>query len=248
MMPTRAGLQQEIADAERAGVALRKEVDEIRRYIAANEHALQGQPESLRAITQEGLAKARANLARKEAELQAAQSAIAANRQVLAKLEELERKQQEIAKHERDIETLTNLLERARADFVRIENEYLALTGPVTLPAYNLVATTGQALALPTDRVEMLVGCLDQADRIFPDIDLTPFGGRTNGVSRRHAHIRFQNNQWTITDLGSSNGTFVNDIAAQPNVPFQIQDGTRLRFGALTFVFRSATPSKTVRL
>ncbi|MDZ4721625.1 MAG: FHA domain-containing protein, partial [Roseiflexaceae bacterium] len=61
-MPTRAGLAQEIADAERSIVGMRQEVDEIRRYIAANEHAVQGQPESLRSITQEGLAKARANL------------------------------------------------------------------------------------------------------------------------------------------------------------------------------------------
>jgi hypothetical protein len=247
-MPTRAGLQQEITDAERSIGGLRKEVDDIRRYIAANEHAMQGQPESLRAITQEALAQARANLARKESELQANQNAIAANQQVLAKLEELERKQQEIAKHERDIETLTNLLERARSELTRIEGEYLTMTGPVTLPQFTLVMASGQMLSLPNDRTQLVIGCTDQSDRIFPDVDLTPLDGRSQGVSRRHAQLTYQGNQWMITDLNSANGTFVNDVALQPGVPFLIQDGTRLRFGALACVLRSTTQSKTVRL
>jgi pSer/pThr/pTyr-binding forkhead associated (FHA) protein len=247
-MATRAALQQEIADAEQAIVGLRKEVEEIRRYISSNEHAMQAQPESLRAITQESLAKARANLARKEGELQAAQTSISSSRQVLAKLDELERKQQEIAKLERDLETITNLLEKARSDFGRIEGEYLTLTGPVTLPQFTLLLGDGQAIALPTDRADITVGLTDQADRIFPDLDLAPHGGKTSGVSRRHAQLRYQGNQWTVTDLGSSNGTFVNEVALQPGVPFVIQDGSRLRFGGLNCTLRSAAPTKTVRL
>lgn len=247
-MPTRAGLAQEIADSEKAIAGLRNEVEEIRRYISSNEHAMQGQAESLRAITQEGLAKARANLARKESELQVAHQVLAANRQVLTKLEEMEKKQQEIAKLERDLETITNLLEKARVDFSRLENEYLALTGPVTLPQFNLVLADGKTLALPNDRAVLLIGCLDQDDRIFPDVDLAPFGGRQNGVSRRHAELHFQNGQWTLVDLSSANGTFVNDVALQPGVPFVVQDGSRLRFGAFTCTMRNSTPSKTVRL
>lgn len=248
IMPTRAGLAQEIADAERSIVGARQEVDEIRRYIAANEHAIQGQPESLRSITQEGLAKARANLARKEAELQAAQQILTANRQVLAKLEEMERKQQEITKLERDMETITNLLEKARSDLSRLESAYLAMTGPINLPPFNLILADGKVIALPNDRADLVLGLTDQADRIFPDVDLSPFNGKGSGVSRRHAQLHFQGGQWTVVDLGSANGTYVNEIAVQPGVPFVVQDGSRLRFGAFAVTLRSATPSKTVRL
>jgi hypothetical protein len=188
-MPTRAALQQEIADAERTAVAMRKEVDDM-----------QNQPESLRAITQEALARARADLSRKEADLGASQAAVAASRLVLTKMQDMETKQQEITKLERDQETIANLLEKARTDFKRIEDEYLALTGPVTIPGFTLLLADGKTLPLPTDRAEMTLGLLDQADKIFPDVDLTPAGGKTSGVSRRHAQLRYQNNHgaWLI--------------------------------------------------
>lgn len=247
-MPTRPALEQEIADSQRALSALQDEITAIRGYIASNEHVLQSQPESLRAITQEGLAKARANLARKEGELQAAQQALAANQQVLAKLEEVERKQAEVAKLEQDLDTITNLLEKARSDLSRLDAELLTLTAPPTIPQFDLVLADGQRVALPTDRTEMLIGCLDRDDGIYPDVDMTPFGGRTSGMSRRHALLRYAGGQWTVTDVGSANGTFVNDVAIAPNVPFVIQDNARLRFGALQVTFRSNAPSKTVRL
>lgn len=247
-MATRAGLAQEIAESERAIVGLRKEVDEIRRYISSNEHAMQGQPESLRAITQESLAKARANLARKEAELQAATQVIAANRVILTKLEEMERKQQEIAKLERDQETITNLLEKARSDYNRIENDYLAMTAPVAIPQFSLLLPDGKALNLPTDKTELLIGCLDKDDRIFPDIDLAPYNARQQGVSRRHAELRYANHQWTLIDLGSSNGTFVNETAVQPGVATPVMDGAKVRFGNFGCTLLNNSPSKTVRL
>lgn len=248
-MPTRPGLEQEIADNKRTAAGLQNEIQAIRGYISSNEHVMQSQPESLRAITQEGLAKARANLARKESELQIIQQTIATNQQILAKIDEVERKQAEVRKLEQDLDTITNLLEKARADLTRLEGDFLTLTGPTNTPQFDLIMSDGKRLALPTDRPELLIGCLDQADRIYPDVDLTPYGGKTGGVSRRHALLRYIGNQWTVTDLGSANGTFVNEVAIQPNVPFVIQDQAKLRFGAVTATLRSAgPPSKTVRL
>jgi hypothetical protein len=247
-MATRAALEQELA-ANRSQIAgIEAEIKALRGYIASNEHVLQGQPESLRAITQEGLTKARANLARQEAELQIAQQAMSVTQRVLAKMIEVERKQAEVRKLEQDYDTITNLLEKARSDLFTLENELNTLTGPVTIPAYQLVLPDASAVALPTDRSEFLVGCTDQADRIFPDVDLTPYGGKTGGVSRRHAIIRYVNGGWTIMDLGSANGTFVNEMPIAPNVPIALQDRSRVRFGAISAMFTSASPGKTVRL
>jgi len=247
-MPTRQALAQEIADAQRAISALNDEITATRGYISSNEHVLQGQPPSLRAITEESLAKARANLARKEAELQISQQTLANAQRTLAKVEEIERKQQEIRKLEQDLDTINAMLERARGDLARLDAELLTMTGPTVIPPFSLVLADGRALMLPTDRTEALVGCQDAADNIFPDVDLAPYDGRTNGVSRRHAMLRFAGGQWTITDLGSANGTFVNDAALKPHTPTALPEGSAVKFGAFAVTFRSAAPNKTVRL
>jgi hypothetical protein len=247
-MTNRPGLEQEIAEGRRRISGLQEELKAIRGYISSNEHVLQSQPDSLRAITQEGLAKARANLAHKELELQSEEQRVADAQRVLGKAVEVERKQQEVQKLERDLETLTGMLERARSDMSRLEAELHTMTGPVTVPAFTLLLGDGRALQLPTDRAELLVGCLDQQDRIFPDVDLGEVGGRQSGVSRRHAMLRWMGGHWTLTDLGSANGTFVNESALVPNVPTVVQESSRIRFGGLAATLRSAAPSKTVRL
>lgn len=52
-------------------------------------------------------------------------------------------------------------------------------------------------------------------------------------VSRRHAEIHFDpaNAQFTVTDLGSTNGTFLESGAIPPNVPCPLPRGSRLRLG-----------------
>jgi len=247
-MTTRQALAQEIADAQRTISALTEEIAATRSYISANEQVLQSQPQSLRAITEEGLAKARANLARKEAELQIAQQTLAHAQRTLAKVEEIGRKQDEIRKLEQDLATINALLERARGELAHLETELLTMTGPVSVPSFALVLSDGRTIALPTDRAEILIGCQDAADNIFPDVDLSPFDARTNGVSRRHATLRYASGQWTITDLGSANGTFVNDKALTPHTPTVLPEGSVVRLGAFTVTFRSTSPSKTVRL
>ena len=54
-------------------------------------------------------------------------------------------------------------------------------------------------------------------------------------VSRHHAHLTLDNDEWTVRDLGSANGTFHDDklIAA----PVAVQEGERLRFGHIAFYF-----------
>lgn len=56
-------------------------------------------------------------------------------------------------------------------------------------------------------------------------------------ISGIHARIdRNSSLQWSITDIGSRNGTTVNDIQCQPNVPVPIKIGDRVKF-ARTYTF-----------
>jgi hypothetical protein len=54
-------------------------------------------------------------------------------------------------------------------------------------------------------------------------------------VSRHHAHLTLDNDEWAVRDLGSANGTFHGDklIAS----PVTVGDGNRLRFGHIAFYF-----------
>ncbi|MBX7218791.1 MAG: GAF domain-containing protein [Blastocatellia bacterium] len=54
-------------------------------------------------------------------------------------------------------------------------------------------------------------------------------------LSRRHACIEVMGDQCTVVDLGSSNGTFVND--APVSQPRMLQDKDSVRCGDVTFVF-----------
>ncbi|MCS6992282.1 MAG: FHA domain-containing protein [Anaerolineales bacterium] len=62
--------------------------------------------------------------------------------------------------------------------------------------------------------------------------DLPQLRGEAD-VSRRHAEIHFDpaTAQFTITDLGSTNGTFLESGAIPPNIPCALPRGSRVRLG-----------------
>ncbi len=67
--------------------------------------------------------------------------------------------------------------------------------------------TPGTEFRLTND--ESTIGRWDADNGIFPDIDLDAFDDDAK-VSRRHARIRRHNGAYSIEDLGSTNGTYVN--------------------------------------
>jgi uncharacterized OB-fold protein len=96
----------------------------------------------------------------------------------------------------------------------------------------------GKELPLPTDKAEIIVGREDPISGIFPEIDLTPYGGETGGVSRQHARINRVDGQWTVTDLNSTNYTRVDGNKLDPSLPAPIKDGSRIQFGRIVVTFR----------
>jgi hypothetical protein len=55
------------------------------------------------------------------------------------------------------------------------------------------------------------------------------------GASRRHAQIRYRDGRYTLTDLGSTNGTHLNGQTIQSR---ELADGDRITIGATTLEFR----------
>ena len=64
-------------------------------------------------------------------------------------------------------------------------------------------------------------------------VDLDPYGGFENGVSRRHAMIHQTKNGYEITDLASTNGTFLNNQRLIPNEPYPLHNGAQLQLGRM---------------
>jgi hypothetical protein len=73
--------------------------------------------------------------------------------------------------------------------------------------------------------------------------DLTPYGAGDLGVSRHHALIELNNGACTITDLGSTNGTWLNDSRLIPQKPYPVHSGEQVRLGNMSMYvyFRSST-------
>lgn len=55
-------------------------------------------------------------------------------------------------------------------------------------------------------------------------------------VSGNHARLDQIGAEWKITDLGSTNGTFLNGAQLQPNVAYNMNVGDKIRFSTLEFV------------
>lgn len=65
------------------------------------------------------------------------------------------------------------------------------------------------------------------------DVDLTPYRATEFGVSRRHALIKRQNDNVVVTDLGSSNNTYLNSHKLVPKEFRILRDGDELKLGRL---------------
>ncbi len=64
-------------------------------------------------------------------------------------------------------------------------------------------------------------------------LDLSPMGGYGRGVSRRHVVIRRTELGYEILDLGSVNGTWLNDQRLVPQKYYPLESGSHLRLGSM---------------
>lgn len=70
-----------------------------------------------------------------------------------------------------------------------------------------------------------------------PNLDLS-FYDKDGYVSRKHASISLSGNRYFLTDLGSTNGTRLNDALLSPNTPAVLHHGDRIQLGRVVLQFR----------
>jgi hypothetical protein len=110
-------------------------------------------------------------------------------------------------------------------------------------PSASLSAAT-TAVSLPAEKIFLCH--LDGWNMEITDDDIL---GRTNGphstslgkfpvVSSNHAKVTRANSEWFITDLNSTNKTYVNGAKLDPNVPVKIKQNDVVMLANVTFTVR----------
>lgn len=86
------------------------------------------------------------------------------------------------------------------------------------------------------DKLPMRIGRRDPRQNHYPEIDLAE---HDRGIaSRNHATIQRDGMFYTITDLGSTNGTLLNGKLIPPRVPHLLRQGDRIKIGEVEMEFR----------
>jgi pSer/pThr/pTyr-binding forkhead associated (FHA) protein len=120
-------------------------------------------------------------------------------------------------------------------------------TPPATAAKTQLQQFTARLLHVQSNTVLELPPHLDVIhvgkpnDRIPPDLDVSGFAD-SDIVSRIHADIRAEGDAYYIEDVGSSNGTYVNNLPLRPGDRHRLRAGDRISLGKgdrVTFLFQT---------
>ncbi len=125
--------------------------------------------------------------------------------------------------HRNDL--LTRFCVRCGYAFVGIRPAVLRIVEPVRA-----------AWEMPVHKSPLLLGRTRAEEGHRPDFDMS-FYDPDGYVSRRHAHIIRAKNGYFIVDLGSSNGTYVNDRLLPPQRPRLLRNGDQITIGEVVIQF-----------
>jgi hypothetical protein len=105
--------------------------------------------------------------------------------------------------------------------------------GHLTIRQISATGTLYQAEEYELELTErdILIGRAPSSDVLLADDPL---------VSRRHAMLHYNDGRYTLVDLGSSNGTYVNDLEVR--VEIELHDGDQLFVGHYAILVSSAAP------
>lgn len=107
------------------------------------------------------------------------------------------------------------------------------MAGAPTIPALAIKLFENEPAQTFTTP-EVIIGRSENCEFPIPD----------ETVSARHARLSYHQNQWWVEDMGSTNGTFLNDERVR--VPTVIISGDELRCGQVSLVL--SISDKTPRL
>jgi CRP-like cAMP-binding protein len=158
-----------------------------------------------------------------------------------ARFDEMLRKNPEVAvriirKYSKRLREANTLLERLVGR--EVDSEHGALDATVSAPSeklgrHRLVDITTGAEFFFSKADETTIGRADPVTGILPDIDLTTVDANRS-VSRRHAKIiRSGHDYCILEEVGTVNGTYVNDQRIPTGTPVTIHSGDGIKIGLI---------------
>ncbi|HVT45535.1 MAG TPA: cyclic nucleotide-binding domain-containing protein [Thermoanaerobaculia bacterium] len=156
-----------------------------------------------------------------------------------ARFDEMIRKTPEIAvriirKYSKRLREANAMLERAVGEETNARRSPHATEAQID-PAHRMrLVDMATGIAFFFSRAdETTIGRADPVTGILPDIDLTAVD-TNRSVSRRHAKIiRREGELFALEEVGTVNGTFVNDQRIATGQPFPVHNGDRLKIGLI---------------
>ena len=143
-----------------------------------------------------------------------------------------------IRKYSKRLREANTLLEKLAGREVDVE-QAAAMDGTVDVPSekatrHRLVdVATGTAFFF-SNGDETTIGRADPVTGILPDIDLTPVD-TNRSVSRRHAKIiRSGKEYFVLEEVGTVNGTYVNDQRIPTGSPVAMHNGDLVKIGLIS--------------
>jgi pSer/pThr/pTyr-binding forkhead associated (FHA) protein len=104
---------------------------------------------------------------------------------------------------------------------------------------HRLVSENGETVFHLSVGSETSIGRRDPVTGIDPDVDLTAIDTHRT-TSRAHARIYHRGRKFFLREeIGTSNGTFLNETKLQTGVPVELVDGDVVRLGLVKLVFRA---------
>lgn len=142
-----------------------------------------------------------------------------------------------IRKYSKRLREANTLLEKLVGR--EIDADHVSMDATVIAPAekatrHRLVdVATGTAFFF-SNGDETTIGRADPVTGILPDIDLTPVD-TNRSVSRRHAKIiRTGGDYHVLEEIGTVNGTYVNDQRIPTGVPVTLHNGDLVKIGLIS--------------
>lgn len=132
-----------------------------------------------------------------------------------------------------------------RLDTAMLREYYFPANGKIRLEVSNTITREKHDVTVVPTR-PMILGRSDTTSSQRPDVDFASFGGYRLGVSRVHARLNPpQNNMLTLTDLGSSNGTYVNNERVNFHESRRLSHADEIRMGKLIMNIYFEQPEKS---
>ena len=158
-----------------------------------------------------------------------------------ARFDEMLRKNPEIAvriirKYSKRLREANSLLERLVGR--PVDADHVALDSTMVAPAekamrHRLVDLASGTAFFFSSGDETTIGRADPVTGILPDVDLTPVD-QNRSVSRRHAKIVKRGGEYCVLEeVGTVNGTYVNDQRIPTGTPVPIHHGDMLKIGLI---------------